>query len=105
MAGKVIEYKFTDWLGMSFDDSYEREEPQYKYITIDAPEDAKFAFKFREVLGDHRGYSTAFYCGNCNSEVTEQKDSFSCSNCGRYFIKVLEGGLRPYLGNNPSKFL
>ncbi len=66
MAGKVIEYKFTDWLGMSFDDSYEREEPQYKYITIDAPEDAKFAFKFREVLGDHRGYSTAFYWSSLN---------------------------------------
>ena len=47
---KEITHKFVDFFGMSFNDLFESEKPNLKYVEIEAPEDAEFAFCFHEFL-------------------------------------------------------
>jgi len=99
MVGKIIEYKFIDHLGMSYNDWYGGEEPKLKYITIKASEGAKFAYKFLEILGDHLGSLSVLYCGNCDASVSDQENFDSCDKCGHYFIKTVDVDIRKYLRN------
>lgn len=40
MAGKIIEHKFVDVWGMSYNDWFGGKTPNYKYKKVNAPEDA-----------------------------------------------------------------
>ena len=92
---KEITHKFIDFFDMSVEELCSKE-PKLKHIVIKAPEDAKFAFRFYEFFGDHRGGISTFYCGNCDTDITGQEDKSHCEMCGYYFVRSLGKALKEY---------
>lgn len=102
MSGDLVTHVFVNAWEMSYNDWFSGSSPNLKNIEIQAPENADFTNLFYRFIGDHRGGSVDYYCGNCNADVTSQEQRDYCEACEHYFIYSLDISLRRFLRRGTS---